>query len=403
MVLLCWVRLRHKSPITVLPVDLFSLAIVPHNHGMHAEWATDLGDQPHPPLINSISYAATRSELSNGGHNATAYYNSSNVEFQKLCARGVSVFVACVCVVAGFWAFGLFISCLLFGCFRARSGDGGATNDGHGSASCAFNSLFPSSSPWVTTVSATLAATGDGVTPRPGRADGYGEVPVSLSTGALWTTGGGFADSPINGRAWYQTLAVEKYLASAHIDPQAANLTAYRAYPDLATLGRNSPVVMRNQTLWYGDGTSSMWFCAFQCVLCAVCCVLCAVCCVLCAVCCVRVVCAEHALQCLRLLTTPPPSPPWLSVATPTVASLFTVINNLRMVAGKPPVGFVNPVLYSLQGSGAFYDVPAGYNNSCGALQCTCALGYNSAAGFDVVTGLGTPVFSALSAAFLKH
>ncbi len=52
------------------------------------------------------------------------------------------------------------------------------------------------------------------------------------------------------------------------------------------------------------------------------------------------------------------------SCSAPIVAGLFSLINGVRLKAGKTPVGFINPAIYKLStlNSQAFYDVTQGSN-----------------------------------------
>jgi subtilase family serine protease len=95
--------------------------------------------------------------------------------------------------------------------FSAASGDGGASNKGHGNTVCTISPLFPASSPWVTTVSATLAY--QEAPPRPVGGN-VGEAAVCLQAGTFWTTGGGFSNSTAQPMPWYQRDAVQAYLTS---------------------------------------------------------------------------------------------------------------------------------------------------------------------------------------------
>lgn len=52
------------------------------------------------------------------------------------------------------------------------------------------------------------------------------------------------------------------------------------------------------------------------------------------------------------------------SLSAPIWASLLTIINEDRIAAGKPSVGFVNPLLYA--NPQAFFDVTQGTNPGCG-------------------------------------
>jgi tripeptidyl-peptidase I len=124
------------------------------------------------------------------------------------------------------------------------SGDAGATNIGHGATQCVLSPQYPASSPWVTTVGATV------YTPRatpicyaefggkalecsgPAR-----EVAVAADNGMVWTTGGGFSSRDSNPMPAYQRAAVQRYLAlNAGSLPNGFN-SSNRAYPDVAAVG----------------------------------------------------------------------------------------------------------------------------------------------------------------------
>ena len=80
------------------------------------------------------------------------------------------------------------------------------------------------------------------------------------------------------------------------------------------------------------------------------------------------------------------------SASTPTVAGMVSVINDMLAAEGKPPVGFINPLLYAASRDGAVgFDVLTG-NNKYGG----CPAGFEATAGWDPVTGVGTPLFSML-------
>ncbi|KAJ6476116.1 subtilisin-like protein [Mycena sanguinolenta] len=83
------------------------------------------------------------------------------------------------------------------------------------------------------------------------------------------------------------------------------------------------------------------------------------------------------------------------SASAPTTASIFTMINDVRIAVGKKPVGFINPAIYSLPFKIAFNDITIGGNQGCGTP------GFNSTTGWDPVTGVGTPNFELLSLLFL--
>jgi tripeptidyl-peptidase-1 len=79
------------------------------------------------------------------------------------------------------------------------------------------------------------------------------------------------------------------------------------------------------------------------------------------------------------------------SCSTPIFASVVALLNDRLLAAGKPPLGFLNPWLYSKAAS-ALTDITKGSNPGCGTE------GFHAAAGWDPVTGLGSPNFEALLA-----
>merc|ERR1712087_979260 len=90
------------------------------------------------------------------------------------------------------------------------------------------------------------------------------------------------------------------------------------------------------------------------------------------------------------------------SVATPIVAGLITLLNDARLREGLPPMGPAGPFLYSM--TSGFQDITAG-SNRCFETpvwkygmtinDTCCEHGFISTFGYDVVTGLGSPNFSA--------
>ena len=75
------------------------------------------------------------------------------------------------------------------------------------------------------------------------------------------------------------------------------------------------------------------------------------------------------------------------------------------MAKGKAPVGFVNPLLYSLE-SDVFIDVVKG-DNHCTAgmppqINC-CKYGFSATKGWDPIAGLGSINYAALRDAVLSQ
>jgi kumamolisin len=68
------------------------------------------------------------------------------------------------------------------------------------------------------------------------------------------------------------------------------------------------------------------------------------------------------------------------SWSAPIWAGLCALINEARLKAGKPALGFLNPLMYPLMGSPAFRDVTSGSNGA-----------FHSGPAYDQVTGIGAP------------
>ncbi|KDR73332.1 hypothetical protein GALMADRAFT_72684 [Galerina marginata CBS 339.88] len=81
------------------------------------------------------------------------------------------------------------------------------------------------------------------------------------------------------------------------------------------------------------------------------------------------------------------------SCSSPIFASVIALLNDQLIAAGKPRLGFLNPFLYSAAGAAALNDITTGDNPGCSTN------GFPAKAGWDPVTGLGTPNFSKLKAA----
>ncbi|CCL99221.1 uncharacterized protein FIBRA_01236 [Fibroporia radiculosa] len=82
------------------------------------------------------------------------------------------------------------------------------------------------------------------------------------------------------------------------------------------------------------------------------------------------------------------------SCSTPTFASIVALLNDQLTTAGKSPLGFLNPLLYSNLSS-SLTDIVDGNNLACS----NGTTGFYATEGWDPVTGLGTPNFTALATA----
>ncbi|KAJ8585972.1 subtilisin-like protein [Rhizopogon salebrosus TDB-379] len=63
------------------------------------------------------------------------------------------------------------------------------------------------------------------------------------------------------------------------------------------------------------------------------------------------------------------------SASTPVVGAILTMVNDTRIASGKPPIGFINPAIYSAGFAGGFNDVTDGTNPGCGTLGFNARLG----------------------------
>ncbi|TKA81720.1 hypothetical protein B0A49_00609 [Cryomyces minteri] len=79
------------------------------------------------------------------------------------------------------------------------------------------------------------------------------------------------------------------------------------------------------------------------------------------------------------------------SASTPAAAAVIALVNDALLARGKPPLGFLNPWLYRL-GFKGLNDIISGSAIGCGGD------GFPAEAGWDAVTGWGTPDFLKLKA-----
>ncbi|CAK7198369.1 hypothetical protein SEUCBS139899_001030 [Sporothrix eucalyptigena] len=92
------------------------------------------------------------------------------------------------------------------------------------------------------------------------------------------------------------------------------------------------------------------------------------------------------------------------SASTPVMASMLALINDQRLKAGKPSLGWLNGALYSPRVRGILEDVTMGASSGCLPLNRTMwKSGWPAAPGWDAVTGLGVPNdFAKLTAALME-
>ncbi len=85
------------------------------------------------------------------------------------------------------------------------------------------------------------------------------------------------------------------------------------------------------------------------------------------------------------------------SASSPTFAAVISLVNDALIAKGKPTLGFLNPWLYS-GAYKALTDVKSGSSFGCNTT------GFPAQAGWDAVTGFGTPNFPKLvDAAFAQY
>jgi tripeptidyl-peptidase-1 len=90
------------------------------------------------------------------------------------------------------------------------------------------------------------------------------------------------------------------------------------------------------------------------------------------------------------------------SASAPVVGAMLSNINDARLALGKPPLGFINPALYSDRFVSAYNPLTSAYKDITNGTNPGCGTqGFSAVSGWDPVTGLGTPKFPVLLAKFL--
>jgi tripeptidyl-peptidase-1 len=163
----------------------------------------------------------------------------------------------------------------------------------------------------------------------------FKSTPPTIGDECAWINGGGgFSDT--FGVPDYQKNAVAAYKSNpkANLPPQKYWNGTGRGYPDIAALGgQKTPYCVATQGSFAGvAGTSA---------------------------------------------------------SCPVVAGVFAKLNGLRLAAGKPAMGFLNPFIYKH---------PSGFQDvTCGINKATRNYGFTAVEGWDAASGYGTPDFEALS------
>ncbi|KAI5616812.1 tripeptidyl-peptidase 1 precursor [Silurus asotus] len=158
-----------------------------------------------------------------------------------------------------------------------------------------------------------------------------------------YISGGGFSN--VFAMPDYQVEAVSAYLKGAQsLPPQSYFNHSGRAYPDMAALSDNYWVVTNLVPIPFISGTSA---------------------------------------------------------STPVVGGILSLINDQRFLKGLPSLGFLNPRLYKLKGTGLF-DVTEECHLGC-LDEKVEGQGFCAASSWDPVTGWGTPNYPALLAALIQN
>jgi len=289
---------------------------------------------PNPPLVNSISYGwpeahSCESDITNAnctGISSEQYIARSEAELSKLAAMGISM-----------------ITC---------SQDEGAPNEAN--MQCQLDNtkepiwpIYPGSSAWVTSVSATtLIDFAAGVnTPAicqsyPCSSTGTLEAPcMSNNTYYDYTTGGGISN--YTAMPSWQSAAVKKYFQSGvTFPPSYAYNPNNRAYPDVSAFGARVLVVM-DGSVDVEEGTSA---------------------------------------------------------STPIVAGMVSLLNDWRLNNNKKQLGFLNPVLYQASSATPNAYKPVNFGNNRCTIRTCCKYGFVATNGYDSVSGLGTFNFNQILA-----
>lgn len=231
----------------------------------------------------------------------------------------------------------------------SASGDSGV--NGRTDPACTedhFNPPYPAACPYLTAVGATQLS-------PPDLDDTYDEdacttyaCPKSGPEDAVayedagFTSGGGFSNvAPMPD---YQKDAIAAYMASGvELPPTSYFNTSGRGFPDIAAIG--------SQNLIY---YSSIFGGQYQPV-------------------------------------------GGTSASAPLIAGVLALLNDALVSGGYPQLGFANPLLYKMAAEcdECFTDITVG-ENKCTESGCFDCKGFVCAAGWDPVTGLGTPVYSAM-------
>jgi len=234
------------------------------------------------------------------------------------------------------------------------SQDEGAPSDNNEDCQCDNTyplwPIYPSSSNWVTAVSSTSYATQDGnqyTTPQIcsygypcSKGPGQEVFTMANNTYYVWTGGSGFANYTAM-PSWQKTQAAKwlnpSYPKTWPIPPTVFFNPANRAYPDVVALG--------DRILIFCSGSISITA--------------------------------------------------GTSASTPIFSGIISLLNDARLNAGKKPLGFLSPLLYTMQQDqpNTFHDITVG-TSSWSRSSSSCKYGYGCSEGWDPASGLGSLDFT---------
>lgn len=83
--------------------------------------------------------------------------------------------------------------------------------------------------------------------------------------------------------------------------------------------------------------------------------------------------------QYVSLLAFPERQNKELTVSCQTASAVFSLVNDYLISNGKPPLGFLNPLIYAPTSASAFNDITSGSNPGCGTA------GFSAERGWDPV------------------
>ena len=231
--------------------------------------------------------------------------------------------------------------------FLVATGDDGvagflARND---SSKCGYTVAFPASCPWVTAVGGTMngqGGAGGPASPTTSREWGANSEETKGMFAKI-TSAGGFSN--FFPTAPYQAQAVKSYLASA---------SSQRARHGYNSKGRGIPDISAN------------------------------------------------ALNFQTWIDAGPATISGTSGSAPSLAGMISVANAHRAKAGKPRLGFLNPLLYNK--TSILNEISHGYNNCTAGTELIngtdstvcCDEGFTGAQGWDPIVGLGSPSYQRL-------